>query len=333
MKKIKSCYICNGNLQNETIYLNKFNHKLFENKSISICMECGFGQINKKLDQNDLKDYYENIYRSRYSPMHIDFSSYFLDKHTLDFRSISQLLLGRQYISNKKEYSFLDIGAGHGHSFFSATKIFQNVKLSVIESDSDAKNFYKKKYFNELTIFNNLTEIKNQIDVLLMSHSLEHFDINNMQALFQDIHNILADDGVVIIEVPNADMRNMDFLSDRLNDTPHLSFFSLDSLTQLVDKSKFNISFINTVGQLLPEKYSDETREWSEQNLTSSKSSSNSYKIIKKIIKQISVYFSFYGYLNKINTIFNSTEEDYSNINFQYGGNRDCIRCILKKRP
>jgi SAM-dependent methyltransferase len=328
---MKKCDLCNSELQNDTDYLNEWNHNLFENKSLLICMNCGFSQINPKLTDNDLNNYYENIYRSKNSPMYIDFNSYFLDKHTSDFRSISQLLLGRQYVSNKKEYSFLDIGPGPGFSLISAKKIFQNVKLSVIESNSHAKNFYKK-FFKDLSIYKNLNEIKNEIDVILMSHSLEHFDINDMPALFQDMHNILADDGIVIIEVPHADLRNASFLSKRKNDTPHLSFFSLDSLTKFVNKSKFNIRFINTVGPLLLDTYSEEINEGKEQNSTLSRNGSNIYKIIKKIIKKISNYFGFYGYLKKINVILNTTEEPYSNINFQYGGNRDCIRCVLKKK-
>ena len=87
-----------------------------------------------------------------------------------------------------------------------------------------------------------LNEIKDKIDVLLMSHSLEHFPINDTHILFQDIHNVLADDGIVIIEVPHADLRISNFHKERLNDTPHLSFFSLESLSKLIDKSKFDLN-------------------------------------------------------------------------------------------
>ncbi len=65
MQQVKNCNICNGDLWNDAIYIDKFHHSLFENRSISICVDCGFGQINPKVDQADLNDYYENIYRSK----------------------------------------------------------------------------------------------------------------------------------------------------------------------------------------------------------------------------------------------------------------------------
>jgi len=331
MKQMKNCYICNADLQNETIYLNKFNHKLFENKSISICMECGFGQINTKLDQNDLKDYYENIYRNINSPMHINFNSSYLDINMLDFRSISQLLLGRQYMCSKKAYHFLDIGAGEGLSFISARKIFKNISLSVIESNSAAKNYYKK-HFDDISIYKNLNEIKDKIDVLLMSHSLEHFCINDTHILFQDIHNVLADDGIVIIEVPHADLRNSNYHKERLNDTPHLSFFSLESISKLIDKSKFDLCFINTTGSLLMDKYSKKGSIEKKQNFIISRNSFGINRILKDSIKKVSKYVGLLGCLYKINAILKTTEYSYNNINFQYGGNRDCIRFVLKKK-
>ncbi len=74
--------------------------------------------------------------------MHIDFSKTSLDMSIfLDYRSISQLLLGRQYLRSKKEYHFLDIGAGLGTSFISARKVFGNV--------SDSSKSYRGKLLYE----------------------------------------------------------------------------------------------------------------------------------------------------------------------------------------
>ena len=46
----------------------------------------------------------------------------------------------------------------------------------------------------------------------------------------------------------------------------------------------------------------------------------------------VSKYVGLLGCLYKINAILKTTEYSYNNINFQYGGNRDCIRCVLKKK-
>ena len=248
----------------------------------------------------------------------------------LDFRSISQLLLGRQYMCIKKAYHFLDIGAGGGLSFISARKIFKNVSLSVIESNSAAKKHYKK-HFDDISIYKHLNEIKDKIDVLLMSHSLEHFPINDTHILFQDIHNVLADDGIVIIEVPHADLRISNFHKERLNDSPHLSFFSLESLSKLIDKSKFDLCFINTIGPLQMDIYSKKGVIERKQLWIKSRNNFSINRILKDSIKKVSKYVGLLGYLYKIKTIL-KPQDSYNNINFHYGGNRSCLRCVLKKK-
>ena len=293
-------------------------------------MNCGFGQINPKIDQNDLNNYYENIYRSKNSVMHFDFNKASLDMNILDYRSISQLLLCRQYLCSKNKYHFLDIGAGPGNSFISARKILGNVSLSAIESNSDAKQFYKKSLDN-ISIYEHLADVNDGIDVLLMSHSLEHFGINDMQVLFQDIHNVLTDDGVAIIEIPHMDLRNSNVLKDRFNDTPHLSFFSLESLSKLIDKFEFELCFINTVGSLLTDSYSKTANITREHVYKTTNRSVSAKRAVKDSIKQAAKHLGFYGYLYNINATLKRQGAFCDDINFKYGGKRDLLRCVIKK--
>lgn len=320
----KPCPICDNSLRNDTVYLDTWNHSLFKNRSISICVKCGFGQIYPKINGSDLNDYYENVYRSKNSPMQIDYKSCHLNINSFDHRSISQLLLGSQFLSHKNKYRFLDIGAGNGYSFVSARNILDNVDLFAIESNNDAKTFYIK-FIKDITICEDLTEIKDEIDVVLMSHSLEHFDIVDIKGLFQDIYDVLGDNGLVIIEVPNADLRDSNILK-RLNDTPHLSFFSLESLLRLVNKLDFELCFINTVGQL-------QTVSDSPENDTTGKMDFKNLKILLKAsIKKVSKYLRLHEYLYKIYARLKNNSAFYNNNNFRYGGDRDCLRCVLRKK-
>ncbi len=321
-----SCYLCNSekNSKNNIDYIDRFNHSLFKNKSISVCKYCGFGQIIPKINNIDLQHYYEEVYRSKSSLSYINFNQIFLDDSIIDYRSISQLLLGKQYCSNKKKYHFLDIGAGDGKSFISARKIFKNISLSAIESNNEAKEFYQR-YLNDIIVYNSLVEVKEKVDILLMSHSLEHFDIDDMQTLFQDIQYALSDDGILIIEVPNADLRDSNILN-RFNDTPHVSFFSLDSLSKLANKFDFELCFINTVGTLLTESNSVQTNTKKEQLI---KKTPNLIEVTKQVIKA----FGLYKYSLKFyNFFYHSHSQFYNDINFKYGGNRNLIRCVLKKK-
>jgi SAM-dependent methyltransferase len=244
--------------------------------------------------------------------------------NVFDHRSISQLLLGIQYLSHKHKYRFLDIGSGPGLSFVSARNILGNVNMFAIESNNDAKTFYIK-FLEDITICDNLTEIKDEIDVVLMSHSLEHFDIIDIKGLFQDIYDVLGDNGLVIIEVPNVDLRDSNILKRRLNDTPHLSFFSLESLLRLVKKFDFELCFINTVGQL---QIVSDSRE---NNIKGDMDFKNLKILLKDSIKKASKYIGLHEYLYKINTRLKNHSAFYNNINFRYGGDRDCLRCVLRK--
>jgi SAM-dependent methyltransferase len=330
-KKNTTCSICRGDLWSDIEYLNENNHSLFSSRSISICMQCGFGQIDPKINKNDLDEYYVNIYRSENSAMHIDFRSSYLNMNLIDYRSISQLLLSNQYLANKQEYRFLDIGAGFGESFVSARNILPgNVFLYAIESNNDAKDFYTR-FLPGISICENLSEIKDEIDVVLMSHSLEHFDIDDMRSLFQDIYDVLGENGIVIIEVPHDDLRDENYSKERINDTPHLSFFSLESLRRLIDKLEFELCFINTVGELLNVSYPKDNNPIRIQAKTHTKNGMGKLKSVKNPIKKAAIYVGLFEFLSKIYARLICYNPFYENINFTYGGPRSLIRCVLRK--
>lgn len=327
------CKICGSSLSKKIDYLDKFNHTLFKNRIIWVCQNCGFGEIWPKIDKDFLSKFYANYYyRSEESVMHIDFKNLNINENLLDFRSLSQLFLAYQYLSNKEKYFFLDIGAGSGFSFVSAKKMFKNVRLFAVEANNDAKMFYIRN-FTGISVVDNLNMLKEKMDIILMSHSLEHFDINDIPNLFCDMYNVLSENGIVIIEVPHVDLRNEFVVKARLNDTPHLSFFSLESLKVLVEKSKFELCFINTAGESNDIAFGKNAIMKRRKIYGAHrKISKNVIKSLKKILKFFGVYHSIYNILHKINGSLNRRNDFYDNSNFRYGGNRDLIRCVLRKR-
>ena len=317
----KSCQLCAGNLISEASYLDTYGHTLFQDKMMLVCQECGFGQMYPEIEKNNLNDFYENFWRSEKSPAFLNFKEWALSKNVLDPRSLSQLLLGAQYLKNKQEYSFLDIGPGIGWSFISAQHILENVKLFSIELCREAKEYYTKN-LDKITIVNNFGELGGKMDVVLMSHSLEHFSIHDIDDLFISIHNILADNGILIIEVPN-EMK----MPYRNNHTPHLSFFSLESLRKLAGKfeHKFELCFIDTADMLLSE--DSKISELSFKSNTRGKFITRVRSFVKKAIVASGLYGSFrlIKQIKNIDKIFNAS-------GFKYGGDRTMIRCVLRKR-
>ena len=77
---------------------------------------------------------------------------------------------------------------------------------------------------------------------------------------------MLVDDGIVIIEVPHE----MGY-ENRVNDTPHISFFSPESLKKLANKyeNEFELCFIDTVGPLLREVNKSKIKFYEKKGVTS----------------------------------------------------------------
>ena len=78
-----------------------------------------------------------------------------------------------------------------------------------------------------------------------------------MAKFFSNMHSALADDGVIMIEVPHMNFRKFCYKDIRYKDTPHLSFFSLDSLKKLVEIDRFQYT-TDTAGLHIEEAFAKE---------------------------------------------------------------------------
>lgn len=318
----KLCSVCDGNILRSISYKNQWSD-LFTNKQILVCETCGFGQIEPKIDSKSIQDFYRYEYRSKSSPHYVDFSRRIPSPYFYRAKSISQILLGLQYLDEKKEYNFLDVGAGLGRSFISVKEIFKaNVNLFTVEEDLGAKNYYKN-YYKDVVIASNISDFNDIMDIVLMSHSLEHFDITDMQNLFKDISNAMDDNGIFIIEVPHADFRDENYEKKRPKDTPHLCFFSLDSMSKLVKLYGFELCYIDTSGPLIGDMFFQEN---------------HSQKSIVTLSKFILKKFGLLSLISRLKRnifikvhLIRSKHIFHKNVNFKYGGKRAVIRCVLKK--
>lgn len=75
-----------------------------------------------------------------------------------------------------------------------------------------------------------------------------------MRGLLKNLRPWLREDERLVVEVSNNDVRIASHLDriDRVNDTPHLQFFSIDSLVNIVWGSKgLSIEFLDSVGRTL----------------------------------------------------------------------------------
>ncbi len=166
-----------------------------------------------------------------------------------------------------------------------------------------------------------------------MSHSLEHFDIKDMEVLFCDLYNVLAEDGIVIIEVPHVDLRNNEVIDTRFNDTPHLSFFSVPSLQKLIERFKFDICYMNTVGQLQKISSSGDANLARERDFKGHKNKKimTATGLLKQSIKKLFITLGMYDLFYKVLVCWKNDNVFYSHFDIKYGGDRDGIRCVLRR--
>lgn len=252
MEKVLNCFACSEVIASSDVSYNDFglsHYDLFENLSLRYCNNCGFGFAVPELSEESLNLFYENQYRDKSSTFYIDFS-----KKPKNYpkirrsRNFSQIILGRVFCDFKKGDHFLNIGTGDGGSFRVAKAILKNPSLHSIEKSEGAKDYYSKYYgatsHEKLSAF---SKDKRKAKMLLMSHTLEHFRLSDLDVLFAEITSALDDNGVIVIEVPHVDLRIHQNI--RGADTPHLLFFNIESMEHLLNKYNFQILFIDTCDQ------------------------------------------------------------------------------------
>jgi 2-polyprenyl-3-methyl-5-hydroxy-6-metoxy-1,4-benzoquinol methylase len=157
-----------------------------------------------------------------------------------------------------KEKNILDVGAGTG-DFLKVCKS-NSWKVSGIEPSLQARNIAHKKGVN---LQENLSEFKKtKFNIITLWHVLEH--VENLSEYISTLHNLLTDDGRLIIAVPNFKSDDANYYKEfwAAFDVPrHLWHFSQTSISKLfsevnmVVEKTIPMKFDGYYVSLLSEKY------------------------------------------------------------------------------
>ena len=218
--------------------------------------------INKEYDMlvtNPVPENLADYYKSDDYVSHTDSKKSLIDRV---YQLVKNITLKRKLklINSFKTASknILDVGAGTGGFLKVCQNNFWNV--SGIEPSLEARNIAEKK---GVILKENLSEFKNvQFDVITLWHVLEH--VENLSEYISTLHNLLSDDGRLIIAVPNFKSYDANYYKEfwAAFDVPrHLWHFSQTSISKLfsevdlvVEKTlpmKFDAYYVS----LLSEKY------------------------------------------------------------------------------
>jgi SAM-dependent methyltransferase len=185
-----------------------------------ICRKCGFSFVSPVPSDESLEEYYGDSF-SIFSDQQIDYS---IEK---------RLNVIQRCQNNIAATSYLEIGSNNSPEFLSKLSVIFS-QIETVELNDDCSSTYS-----------NLIDVPNEhIDIIASYFVLEH--IANPKEFLSKCANILRDDGLLIIEVPNLYLYPKDPAGLLLHE--HVNHFSPPSLAILANKcglTLFDISLLD----------------------------------------------------------------------------------------
>lgn len=209
-----------------------------------ICCDCGLISQIQSFDEISMSHFYDDIYW----PLHM--GNLYLNTYT-QTSSLSEFLKFikptiTNTFSNKKNLKVYELGCGDGLKLRTIKDVFKgnfNIFEFGVDYSTDAVNNAKKNNLN--VSLGGLDEFikKDQCDIFIMSHILEH--ILDLKQALKIIYKILKDDGLLYIEVPGV--KNLQYFREYLYNyqdyctLAHTYNFSLETLTSVLNDNKFEV--------------------------------------------------------------------------------------------
>ena len=226
----QSCVLCG---HNDIAIIRRYTPQsdVFRKLSVGQCRKCKLIQATPIPSSSQLFLYYSSIYRAPGMIGNVE------RDHTI--RQLSQV----SFIENNlKPISFipkniLDVGAGHGQFLNCLSDAFPNARLFATEVDANCcLALASRGIETKQVLLDELNEppFDTKFDLIVSSHVLEH--ARDPKKFLRQIGDMLAPDGVVMIEVPNCGVPYMYGL-----DIPHLTFFSGETLTSAIDMAGLKV--------------------------------------------------------------------------------------------
>lgn len=240
------CPICGSEAGGVEPYRNPTGEfdDVFGGRYIAICSDCGLGHTFPRIAGEDLGRYYASSFAPAYSARVTRGDWPFFDE-----RSLAQISLARLFADFQPGDAFVDLGPGVGISFFMAGQLLDSPKLFGVEMN-EATIAMLGKNLPEVTITTTVGELPpligdTPVKICLTSHCLEHFNADEVPDAIREIYELMAPGGVLMAEVPHWDLR---VWNRRVNDVPHISFFSVESLRRVIANAGFEIKLARSFG-------------------------------------------------------------------------------------
>ena len=164
-------------------------------------------------------------------------------------QSVSELIAQHSRIERPR---ILDIGAGWGHVLHALGERFPDSTRLAIEYSDVCVEHLRGLGIEVITqpVEEVLPHLDRQFDLIVLSHVLEH--LLDPRTILRLIHDVLAPGGILYVEVPNVPVEFLRRYPDHMwagrFDEPHITFFTADTLRDLLGATGFNLAFCDSAG-------------------------------------------------------------------------------------
>ena len=185
----------------------------------------------------NLEEYYDNEYKVDIESEDKD-SLYGIINGEKVYRTQYQLDLFTKKVEIKNNMKILDYGSAKG---LFLKKLIEKISIEpyLFDITTKYKEFWLKTFNQENCSFYNLKdEWKNSLDIVTSFYVFEH--VKDPLTELKNIYQVLKEDGIVYIQVPNVYNHIADFIC-----IDHLHHYSKISLTHLLNQSGFEVISID----------------------------------------------------------------------------------------
>ncbi|MFH1591766.1 MAG: class I SAM-dependent methyltransferase, partial [Candidatus Woesearchaeota archaeon] len=234
------CNLCNSKDYRQLFSAGDSNLTKQGMFSVVRCRDCGLVYMNPRLTKESMAQFYP----ATYYKLEKSESSY-LSSILKDKCNIKEMIRSCHKIERLKEKGkILDVGCGRG-DFLNYMRARGWETYGVESTEIAARHCREVQGLN--VFYGELLEANfhaNHFDVVRLGHVLEH--VQNPREILQEINRILKPEGLLVISVPNIDSYEAKIFRENwyMLDLPrHLYHFSLKTLKDILEKTKFQIIY------------------------------------------------------------------------------------------
>ncbi len=223
-----------------------------ENFIFRRCEECHFVWLDNPVAPEQLGDYYQEYYLPYRGPVAWGKYSNLVAK-SLANTDKKRVELSLKHLDANQHFTALDVGCGKPSYLLALHERSGADCYGIDFSDHGWKNEPSYELLNLSTQELAAYEPRKAPDLVTMWHYLEHdYD---PRASLQRLHDISSDEAIMIIEVPNYDSESRKRYGNEWagwHSPRHISLFSPDNLSMLLDQCGWDTLYVDIHGTLDP---------------------------------------------------------------------------------